>query len=71
MALIFDKKITCVSIVIQCFKGSWKWHLSVLINKDVLIPVIDKASTEIDNCVKGYHVYKNIGQLLTRNWKAK
>ena len=33
---------------------------NVFINEDDLIPVIVKASTEIDTYVKGYHVYKNI-----------
>ena len=33
---------------------------NVSINEDDLIPVIVKASTEIDTYVKGYHVYKNI-----------
>ena len=33
---------------------------NVFINEDDLIPVIVKASTEIDAYVKGYHVYKNI-----------
>ena len=33
---------------------------NVFINEDHLIPVIAKASTEIDTYVKGYHVYKNI-----------
>ena len=33
---------------------------NVLINEDDLIPVIVKASTEIDTYVKGYHIYKNI-----------
>ena len=32
---------------------------NVVINEDDLIPVIVKASTEIDTYVKGYHVYKN------------
>ena len=32
---------------------------NVFINEDDVIPVIVKASTEIDTCVKGY-VYKNI-----------
>ena len=31
---------------------------NVFINEDDLIPVIVKASTEIDTYVKGYHVYK-------------
>ena len=33
---------------------------NVFINEDDLIPVIVKASTEIDTYVKGYHVNKNI-----------
>ena len=33
---------------------------NVFINEDDLIPVIVKASTEIDTYAKGYHVYKNI-----------
>ena len=33
---------------------------NVFINQDDLIPVIVKASTDIDTSVKGYHVYKNI-----------
>ena len=33
---------------------------NAFINEDDLIPVIVKASTEIDTFVKGYHVYKNI-----------
>ena len=33
---------------------------NVFINEDDLIPVIVKASIEIDTYVKGYHVYKNI-----------
>ena len=33
---------------------------NVFINEDDLIPVIVKASAEIDIYVKGYHVYKNI-----------
>ena len=33
---------------------------NVFINEDDLIPVIVKASTEIDTYVKGYHVYKYI-----------
>ena len=33
---------------------------NVFINEDDLIPVIVKASTEIDTYVKGYHVHKNI-----------
>ena len=33
---------------------------NVFINEDDLIPVIVKASTEIDTYVKEYHVYKNI-----------
>ena len=33
---------------------------NIFINEDDLIPVIVKASTEIDTYVKGYHVYKNI-----------
>ena len=33
---------------------------NVFINEDDLIPVIVKASTEIDTFVKGYHVNKNI-----------
>ena len=33
---------------------------NVFINEDDLIPVIVKASTEIDTYVKGYHVYKNM-----------
>ena len=33
---------------------------NVFIYEDDLIPVIVKASTEIDTYVKGYHVYKNI-----------
>ena len=35
---------------------------NVFIDED-LIPVIVKASTEIDTYVKGYHVYKNIWKL--------
>ena len=33
---------------------------NVFINEDDLIPLVVKASTEIDTCVKGYHIYKNI-----------
>ena len=33
---------------------------NIFINEDDLIPVIVKASIEIDTYVKGYHVYKNI-----------
>ena len=33
---------------------------NVFINEDDFIPVNVKASTEINTCVKGYHVYKNI-----------
>ena len=33
---------------------------NVFINEDDLIPVLVKASTEIDTFVKGYHVNKNI-----------
>ena len=35
---------------------------NVFINEDDLIPVIVKASTEIDTYVKGQHAYKNIWQ---------
>ena len=60
---IATKYLTCIYIVIQCFKDSSKLALkigNVFINEDDLIPVIVKASTEIDTYVKGYHVYKNI-----------
>ena len=33
---------------------------NVFINEDDPVPVIVKASTEIDTYVKRYHVYKNI-----------
>ena len=33
---------------------------NVFINEDDIIPVIVKASTEIDTYAKEYHVYKNI-----------
>ena len=33
---------------------------NIFINEHDLIPVIVKASTEIDTYAKGYHVYKNI-----------
>ena len=36
---------------------------NVFIDEDDLIPVIVKASTEIDIYTKGYHVYKNIWKL--------
>ena len=36
---------------------------NVFIDEDDLIPVIVKASTEIDIYIKGYHVYKNIWKL--------
>ena len=33
---------------------------NVFMNEDDLIPVIVKASTEIDNYGKGCHIYKNL-----------
>ena len=36
---------------------------NVFIDEDDLIPVIVKASTEIDIYIEGYHVYKNIWKL--------
>ena len=36
---------------------------NVFINEDDLIPVIVKASTEVDTYAKGYHVYQNIWKL--------
>ena len=44
----------------------------IFINEDDLTPVIVKASTEIDNYVRGYQVYKNIWKpTITTNWKPK
>ena len=37
---------------------------NVFVNEDDFIPVIVKASTEIDTYIKGYHLYKNIWKLI-------
>ena len=45
------------------FQGQLKIAIktgNVFMNKEDLIPVIVKASTEIDTYVKGYHFYKNM-----------
>ena len=45
---------------------------NVFINEDDLIPVIVKASTEIDTYVKGYHVYKNIwNPTVNEQWETE
>ena len=45
---------------------------NVFINKDDLIPVNVKASTEIDTYVKGYRVYKNIFKpTVNEEWETK
>ena len=62
-ALIFDKKFNLCLHCYSMFQRQLKMALkigNVFINEDDLIPVIVKASTEIDTYVKGYHVYKNI-----------
>ena len=45
---------------------------NVFINEDDIIPVIVKASTEIDTYVKGYHVYKNIwNPTVNEQWETE
>ena len=60
---MFEKKINLCLHFYSMFQRQLKMALkigNVFINEDHLIPVIAKASTEIDTYVKGYHVYKNI-----------
>ena len=48
------------------FQRQFKMELkigNIFISEDDLIPLIVKASTEIDTYAKGYHVYKNIWKL--------
>ena len=60
---MFEKKFNLCLHFYSMFQRQLKMALkigNVFINEDHLIPVIVKASTEIDTYVKGYHVYKNI-----------
>ena len=60
------RKIYCYkkfNLCLHCYFNVSKTAKNVFIDEDDLIPVIAKASTEIDTYAKGYHVYKNIWKL--------